>query len=519
MTEYTGGSVQADHLCVLVHGLWGNPDHMATVAETLRSRHPEDKLYLLVAKSNSGTFTYDGIETGGERVCTEIEDVLDDIAARGGRIARLSVIGYSLGGLVARYAIGLLHAKGRLDTLECMNFTAFASPFLGVRSPRRGMANTVWNALGGRILSMSGRQLFGIDAFRDTGRPLLAVLADPDSIFMAALARFRRRTLYANIVHDLTAVHYTTAITKTDPYASVRADHRDMSDLPLRFVPGYDDVILDREQPIAWRRPEGTTSTDADPNTLPRKPSQGKVLLQALLTSPWSKEARATLVGIAPYVVIVLLLPLGATAFLVHSAYETVRSRRRRRLHEGGLAGIDVSQYRVSVWMKNLQATADETFESLDNAHEPDHLAYHEDEQDGQDADDATADGRDEAAELDAQLAYDSEGQLSGATTVSTATTPDTTQKQPQKTQKHLPVTDADAQPELELPQYRQTLALSSDQFAMIESLDKLGWRKYPVWIRKVRHSHAAIIRRRKEPAYDEGLIVLRHFVEEEFLV
>ncbi|EFX01434.1 duf676 domain containing protein, hydrolase-like protein [Grosmannia clavigera kw1407] len=448
--EYTGGSTEANHLCVLVHGLWGNPGHMASIAEALRAKYPEDQLNLLVAKSNRGTFTYDGIETGGERVCTEIEEVLANVEARGGHITRLSVIGYSLGGLVARYAVGLLHAKGVLDTLECMNFTAFASPFLGARAPRLGVANKVWNTLGARILSMSGRQLFGIDAFRDTGRPLLAVLADPNSIFMAGLARFRRRTLYANIINDRSAVYYTTAIAKTDPYAAVRADGGELDDLSLQFVPGYERVILDRDEPIDWTKHHAMS---AQLQLLHRK-SKARWLLETVVASPWSKEARAALLDVAPVFALVLLLPIGLTAFLVHSAYETVRSRKRRERHENGLAGIDVVQYRVPLWMKSLQ-------ESAEGAYENQGMSAVEQQQHSSEVDhsDPTA------------------------------------------------------------SKHEQTLALSPDQFAMIDALNALGWRKYPIWIHKMRHSHAAIIRRRPEPMYDEGNIVLKHYLEEEFLI
>lgn len=93
---------------------------MANIAKSLRAQHAADKLHILVAKRNSGSFTYDGIERGGERVCAEIEEELRAIKAKGGAITKISVVGYSLGGLVARYAVGLLHAKGILDNLECM---------------------------------------------------------------------------------------------------------------------------------------------------------------------------------------------------------------------------------------------------------------------------------------------------------------------------------------------------------------------------------------------------------------
>ena len=91
---------------------------MRSVAKALRDSYPEDKLYLLVAKRNTGSFTYDGIELGGERVCLEIEEELENIEKKGGKITKLSIVGYSLGGLVARYAVGLLEMRKVFDKVE-----------------------------------------------------------------------------------------------------------------------------------------------------------------------------------------------------------------------------------------------------------------------------------------------------------------------------------------------------------------------------------------------------------------
>lgn len=70
-----------------------------------------------MAKRNSGSFTYDGIELGGERVCQEIEEEIERLASEGSEIKRISLVGYSLGGLVARYAAGLLDSKGIFDKI------------------------------------------------------------------------------------------------------------------------------------------------------------------------------------------------------------------------------------------------------------------------------------------------------------------------------------------------------------------------------------------------------------------
>ncbi|KAH6697016.1 putative serine esterase-domain-containing protein [Plectosphaerella plurivora] len=440
MMDYTGGTAEADHLCVLVHGLWGNPNHMANIAKSLRAQHAADKLHILVAKRNSGSFTYDGIERGGERVCAEIEEELRAIKAKGGAITKISVVGYSLGGLVARYAVGLLHAKGILDNLECMNFTTFATPHLGVRTPLRGWHNHIWNVLGARTLSMSGRQLFTIDEFRDTGRPLLAVLSDPNSIFMTGLRRFRRHTLYTNIVNDRSAVYYTTGIAKTDPYVN-------MSRINLNYLEGYENVILD-----------------------PRSPVSPKAKGEPPLSLSSASAAAAQVLRRVPLALaIAVLVPIGVIAFLANSCIQTVRSSSRIRLHEKGLAGVAVDDYRdFPLWIKEIRTEVEEAYEALNSLQDHEFLGSETEEDEAE-------------AGVPVQKLLSRERRMS-----------------------------APAQP---------TLALAPDQFQMVEALDSLGWRKYPVYIQKDRHSHAAIIVRWDKKTFGEGRVVLKHWLKEEFLV
>lgn len=104
--------------------LKGNPAHLKFVSDSLREKFAKDQLHILVVKRNAGSFTYDGIELGGERVTREIEETLEELAANGHEIKKISVIGYSLGGLIARYAIGLLYHKGVFKRLEPVVSTA-----------------------------------------------------------------------------------------------------------------------------------------------------------------------------------------------------------------------------------------------------------------------------------------------------------------------------------------------------------------------------------------------------------
>jgi len=98
--------------------LWGNPEHLKYVSTTLSERFHDDKLHVLVAKRNAGSFTYDGVNTGGERVAEEVEGKLEELAESGHDITKISVVGYSLGGLIARYAIGLLFHRGVFEKIQ-----------------------------------------------------------------------------------------------------------------------------------------------------------------------------------------------------------------------------------------------------------------------------------------------------------------------------------------------------------------------------------------------------------------
>jgi hypothetical protein len=93
---------------------------MKNTARILREQHPDAHLHILVAKSNSGNYTYDGIAHGGERLCKEIEDEIATVEESKRKVQRMSIVGYSMGGLFARYAIGLLESRGVFHNIQPM---------------------------------------------------------------------------------------------------------------------------------------------------------------------------------------------------------------------------------------------------------------------------------------------------------------------------------------------------------------------------------------------------------------
>uniref|UniRef100_A0A0D3H0V6 DUF676 domain-containing protein n=1 Tax=Oryza barthii TaxID=65489 RepID=A0A0D3H0V6_9ORYZ len=143
--EVAQGGGFPEHLVVMVNGLVGSADDWKFAAEQFVRRMPE-KVIVHRSQCNSATQTFDGVDLMGERLANEVLSVVEQ--RRG--VKKISFVAHSLGGLVARYAIGRLYEpnnktkssseksrdegerlEGFIAGLEPMNFITFASPHLG----------------------------------------------------------------------------------------------------------------------------------------------------------------------------------------------------------------------------------------------------------------------------------------------------------------------------------------------------------------------------------------------------
>ena len=395
---------------------------------------------------------------------------------------------------MARYAIGLLYHKRLFDSIEPVNFTTFATPHLGIRTPLKGYAGQIWNAIGPQILSISGRQMFAIDNFRKTGRPILSIMTDPDSIFIHALAAFKHRSLYTNIINDRSAVYYTTSISSQDPYM-------DLTTLDLHHVKGYEPVILDPKKPFSILPP---------PSTPPTLYTQIATTSQTIL----DKSPR-----IAAFC---LIFPLAFTVFVLTSVVQEYRSQQRILLHERDGESLGFAVYHAIPWMvRDVRANLENTLRRVSSSQEQrsitdrpadlddaaDHLSPPKlsSRENDSPSSEALLLEKDRDQEFPPLPSQSSSPQSPSATSTSQRPTPLTSSSP------HQPARDDDRP----FP----TLALTPAQFTMISNLDAVGFTKYPVHIHKSSHSHAAIIRRSDRSWMAEGEIVIRHWLEESFVL
>ncbi|KAF9454284.1 lipid particle protein [Macrolepiota fuliginosa MF-IS2] len=211
------------HLLVMIHGMWGQPSHLAALKKSIETKYPEanqdgEELDILVAETNQSGATYDGIDWGGERVADEVCTRLKEIEEKDKKVIKFSVTGYSLGGLIARYMLGVLHRRGVLKDLELVNFITICTPHLGLlKYP--SIVSSLIALIGPKILSKTGEQFYCQDSWAKTGRSLIEVMADPDGIFYQTLSQFKHLRVYANAVNDVTVPYCTSAIETKDIFA------------------------------------------------------------------------------------------------------------------------------------------------------------------------------------------------------------------------------------------------------------------------------------------------------------
>ncbi|CAH9121970.1 unnamed protein product [Cuscuta epithymum] len=216
---------EPEHLLILVHGIMGSPGDWTYVQAELKRQLGIN--YLIYASScNTYTKTFTGIDTAGKRLAEEIMLVVKERRS----VKKISFLAHSLGGLIARYAIGALYTprvissdvsdlnkeplyspnKGLIAELEPISFITLATPHLGVRGKNQlpflfglSILEKLAAPMAPIFIGQTGSQLFLTDEEPEKPPLLLRMASDcEDGKFISALGTFRCRIVYANICYD-----------------------------------------------------------------------------------------------------------------------------------------------------------------------------------------------------------------------------------------------------------------------------------------------------------------------------
>nr|CAC39063.1 putative protein [Oryza sativa] len=194
-----GGGVgpEPDHLVVMVHGIVGSAADWKFGAEQFE-KLLSDKVIVHRSNRNMYKLTLDGVDVMGERLAQEVVEETN----KRPQIRKISFVAHSVGGLVARYAIGRLYRppkqtsqssqnlnntnKGTIHGLEAVNFITVASPHLGSRGNKQvpflfgfTAIETFASYIIHLIFGKTGKHLFLTD--NDDGKPPLLLRMWTDS--------------------------------------------------------------------------------------------------------------------------------------------------------------------------------------------------------------------------------------------------------------------------------------------------------------------------------------------------
>ncbi|PWA80694.1 hydrolase-like protein family [Artemisia annua] len=237
---------EPDHLLVLVHGIYASPSDWRYVEAELKRRL--GRHFLIYASScNTYSKTFSGIDGAGKRLADEVKQI---VKSRD-NLKKISFLAHSLGGLFARYAVGVLHTSNRSDDnssnngtiagLEAINFITLATPHLGVRGSKQlpfllgvPILEKLAAPLAPMFVGRTGTQLFLTDGKPDKPPLLLRMTTDSqEADFISALGAFRYRILYANVSYDHMVGWRTSSIRRESELVKP----------PFKSLDGYQHVV------------------------------------------------------------------------------------------------------------------------------------------------------------------------------------------------------------------------------------------------------------------------------------
>ncbi|KAH9962616.1 DUF676-domain-containing protein [Russula dissimulans] len=231
------------HLLVLIHGMWDNPSNLASMHRIIKETRINESsigphgatLHVILPETNQAESTYDGIDWGGERVTAEIFQETEMLEKQGKTVTRFSITGYSVGGLVARYVVGILHQRKFFATVTPVNFNAIATPHIGLLA-YPSFFSRLGSLIGPKLLSRTGKQLYGADKWSNTGKALLEAMADPERLFFNGLKLFPHIRIYANAINDQLVPYMTAYVDIEDPFL-IHPTHKLAVDYDKKYFP------------------------------------------------------------------------------------------------------------------------------------------------------------------------------------------------------------------------------------------------------------------------------------------
>lgn len=551
------------HLVVLVHGLWGNVSHFDYIRKELQAsakatalNKEENQLVVYTTCLNEGFKTYDGIDICGFRVAKEISEQIEEFESLSSntndRITKFSMVGYSLGGLIARYSLGVLHKTQffKKREIELLNFTTFCTPHVGVLAPGHNFAVKMFNSTVPWLLGNSGKQIFLKDSISSNSPngthgnlPLIYLMSLESSVFYKALESFKYKSLYANIINDKRTAWWTSGISLNDPFFNIN-EYNGVD--VFQYVDGYQTVVVNRNNPILISKiPACEDDEDSSPKNSPEEKSSSVDAMddKRKFAGEDFYFLNYWFIKIGKWIIVMVNLLIIAPLFLlwkiVQSGTEmtisTIRVTRfvNRFSHQLLHDFFDISPAVIMDSDNNIIADddeidRDEDFYSLNpTVSRSSSIISNNNNGIPQDYNNYLAfEGslNDQAENLMESIydAIERKNTHAGFLEEAPSLSGSIDSKYLAVTIRELEDTSVEELTAKHGPEYRDLiknlfLDLPQSQLDIIKSLNKINWEKYPIYIRNTPSSHACAIVRQIDPNFQEGEIVIKHWIDQVF--
>ncbi|KAG0286092.1 hypothetical protein BGZ96_009768, partial [Linnemannia gamsii] len=518
------------------------------------------------AQANESAYTYDGIDICGQRLVQEIHSVVKVIESGGNiekmkgqklktdksdrkkdqqhstntgnrdlsedigtteavvssgankkqrRVAQFSFLGYSLGGLIGRFAMAMLDLEGFFTSteeggrgVEPVYFVTMATPHLGIRQPSRSRFTQVFNFLSARMLSRTGEQLQLVDNYVD-GKPILLVMSEPTSVFVHILAKFKRRVVYSNVRNDRSVPFWTASFSDADPFRELDAMDIQYHDEYSSLIESYEHHDQEAQDRIAKERADHLKAASFT--------ERASLRLKAI---PWKKYVLFGLLG-------PVLLPVWIVIACSTISFQGLNSRRRTKQIVGSNAELDKMKEEAVVIRTTTLLDENESSASLSANGSP------------KPSNQRLIAAKDTQADSSLTLQDDAERSKGGAdTTTITTTSPRSAQASVVDTiddgddsnrlNKNSSATEATTGSDLKaaakaayvtshsfphLKNVRQ-LRLLPVQIEISRNMNRLKWKKNAIHCATAINAHASIIVRERRFSGKDGISAVQHAVD-----
>lgn len=470
------------------------------IQEHSKSVDSREKLATCKTTSHGGYLTHDGIDVNGKRISDEIIQETERLESSGSKVTKFSIIGYSLGGLISRYAIGVLHHQKYFEGIEPVNFVTFCTPHIGAVNRGTKWHSRSLNAVSSYFLAHTGSQMFLNDMMlvktersgeKTEELPLLVWMAEPSSRFFIALSNFKYKALYANTINDRRTCWFTSAISTTDPFNSMV--NQELSAYDLEYVKGYEPTVIDISKPISFAKLRNLDTINLKKRTIiPRIWNFSRIL------------GRLLIIG-----------PIWAVWLIISAIIERVRMNKRVSsfFNETSLLHLYENSHNQKVLKEQNkdQHPQDSFVSSLESGFNS-RL---------RDQTDLFVESIFDAMSSEDYKDYEDVISKTKSREVSGQTTPNLeAQSSGVARNRNLNDLTKSRQGPVNLKGKRVVdfrINLSSSEKYIIERLNTLDWQKFPICIRNTKATHAAAVARHPDPNFEEGKTVVKHFINEIF--